>query len=439
MPSLFPTPRRQRDARGRIALPFGDWLLRRPWFPEALQWPLLAVGVAALLLSFRPAVRSELNPGAALVWQLWWAVLPFLLLLTARFWCAVCPFATLASLRQKLSPLAPSPIPSLLRRVGPWLAAVGVAVLGLLFLALPLENNGPGTGVLLAAVAFGAFTCSTLWEGRGWCRYLCPVGLMAGLYSRLAWLRLEAEVRSHEGVLSIGRLCPLSTSPYSPTRVRDCVLCGGCLRGHPGERITLSFGPPPYDPLALSRAEAVATSLLMGLLLVDAFRMTPLYTRYMSWAISRTMLDYEAAMLVGTVGLMGGLIVAQAVVASLAASNGGWGVSFVRVSAALLPLALATHLGLSAQHLTAAGDVLRNLVAELGLLDPGHMPPADAYFVLWPLKLLQGSFLLAAGVVSLRLVRVDGDTVGRYVVRGVAALLLLTLLWVFGQPMSASC
>ncbi|MGE5619190.1 MAG: 4Fe-4S binding protein [Sphingomonadaceae bacterium] len=167
-------------------------LLRWPWFPLIPQATLLAAATAVVVLALRPPQRSEMNLGAALVWQLWWTLLPFFILLTARLWCAVCPFSALGDLAQRLRrPALPLP-PARLRAVGPWIAALGLAIMGFLFLLLSLESSGPFTALLLLALASGALVSSLLWRGRAWCRYLCPLGLMAGLYSRLAWLRLSA-------------------------------------------------------------------------------------------------------------------------------------------------------------------------------------------------------------------------------------------------------
>jgi len=42
------------------------------------------------------------NAGTALMWVLWWPILPLVYVVFGRFWCAVCPFAALSDLVQKL-------------------------------------------------------------------------------------------------------------------------------------------------------------------------------------------------------------------------------------------------------------------------------------------------------------------------------------------------
>ncbi len=421
--------RRTTVSTGRLL----EGLLRWRWFPEALQLPLLAAGLVALLLAPRTPRHSEMNVGAALIWQLWWPLLPFLLLPLARMWCALCPFATLQQLIQRLRPRTLPPPPSRLRRLGPWIATLGLALLGFLFLLLSLEASGQSTAGLLVAFALGAAATATLWDGRGWCRYLCPIGLMLGLYSRLAWLRLEPLGEKGRKVAAAGaRSCPTFTSPVAPRRSHDCVVCAGCLRVPGGEAVAVRTGRPALMEHPLARPEAVAVSLLMGLLLADALRMTPAYLRYMAWAVPRLHGSYEAAMALGIVAVMSALLAAQTALAFRSSGRRAFWSRFACLSMAILPLALATQLALSTQHLLVAGEVIRNVAAEVGIAAPGHMPPEDAYGTLWSVKGLQWA-MLAAGVAA------SAYLMGRRQPSLMSACVGVALLAIFAMPMSVTC
>jgi polyferredoxin len=411
-------------------------LLRWRHFPSVLQSPLLLIAAVAVPLAFRPVQRSEMNSGAALVWQVWWAILPFAVLLTGRGWCAICPFGALGSAAQRFRP-ATSRLPgSSVRRVGPWLATGSLAAMGFLFLLLSMESNGPLTGALLLAFSLCAVATALLWSGRVWCRYLCPVGLMIGLYSRLAWLKLE--VSPGKSVNTAAVSCPLFTSPASSRRSQDCVLCGECLKAPSGESVALRLGAPSLSEKVLRLSEAVAVSVLFGLMVVDALRMVPLYLRYMVWAVPRMGGDYERAMALG-IGLVVTAVLLGQLLLVLAMGRGRLSRKlFSHVSLALLPLVVAAQLGHSLQHLMAVGEVVRNLGSELGLLAPGHMPPSDAYVFLWPLKLVQWAILLIGAVVSLRVAR-DGSDRGGFLPSVVFGGLSLFFLAVFSSPMSVTC
>jgi hypothetical protein len=377
-----------------------------------------------------------MNLGAALVWQVWWALLPLLILLTARAWCAVCPFPVLGDAVQRLSPLSPG-APSLrLRRAAPWLSAAALGVLGFLFLLSGLETNGPMTASLLLAFALAAAAAGALWRRRVWCRYLCPVGLMTALYSRLSWLRLEP-TGDRQTAASGSLVCTFLTSPVSERVRQDCALCGACMRAPGGASIGVRVRTPSLDRPPLALPEALAVSLLLGLLLVDAVRMTPLYLRYMAWGVSRAGLEYDVTVALGIGGVVAALLAAQLLLVAASGPLRQLWSRWAHQSMALLPLVLAAQLALSAQHLIALPEVLRNVGAELRLLEPGHMPPADAYAVLWPLKLLQVALLLAAIAISLGAFR--RKPAGYRLSLAVVAVPATALLFTFAQPMSVSC
>ena len=89
---------------------------------------------------------------------------------------------------------------------------------------------------------------SLLFEKRFWCRYLCPVGGMNGLFAKLAITELRAQVGTcsgscssygcfkggpavGEGLATPG--CPLATHPAHLADNRNCVLCLTCAKACP--------------------------------------------------------------------------------------------------------------------------------------------------------------------------------------------------------------
>jgi len=419
---------------------FSSWVnavFRWRLYPSALRYPILAVTAFVVVLSFVPPRHSEMNVGAALVWQVWWALLPFFVLLTARTWCAVCPFPAAGDLiRQALRSRRPTP-PAVVRRVGPWLAVGMLALFGFGFLLLALETSGPKTGVLLLLFATATVAFALPWRGQAWCRFACPVGLLLGLYSRLAWLRLGVGGNIHEAAAAGARACPVFTSPVSSRRSHDCVVCSACAKAPGGESVSVSVGRPSLVGQRLAPAEAVGVSVLLGLLLADAIRMVPLYLSYVSTVVSKLHWSYEIAITVGVLGTVTLTLLVQTGIALVGGKKTFWD-RYISLGLALLPIVLAAQLALSSQHLLAFGEVVRNLGAEFELLAPGHMPPADAYVVVWPAKLLQFGFIVLGTVVASRFMPPAGTPWRRLQVGTVAAA-ALALLAVFAQPMSIAC
>jgi hypothetical protein len=262
------------------------------------------------------------------------------------------------------------------------------------------------------------------------------VGLMTALYSRLSWLRL-GPTGDPKAAAAGGLVCPQLTSPVSGRVRSDCVFCGACMKAPGGGSIAVRSQKPSLGAPALTAPEALAVSLLLGLMLVDAVRMTPLYLRYMAWAVSEAGLEYDMALALGMGGFIAVPLIGQSLLAGASGHARQFWVRWSHQSMALLPLVLAAHLALSAQHLVALPEVLRNLGAELRLLEPGHMPPADVYAVLWPLKLLQVALLVAAIAISLDASR--RTAAGRGAVIAAPAAATAVLIFTFAQPMSAAC
>jgi hypothetical protein len=181
----------------------------------------------------------------------------------------------------------------------------------------------------------------------------------------------------------------------------------------------------------------VAVSLLGALLLVDVVRMTPLYLVYMARVVPALRGNYELAMVLGMVGAVVLLLGIQSLLALSARGRQGFPSTFASLSAALLPVAFGIQLGLSAQHLLIVGEVARNLGAEMTLVEPGHIPPIDAYSWLWPVKMIQASLLAAGGWAAWRFLR-QPRGVRSMGAAGVMAFELLVIA-LFAQPMSVTC
>ena len=122
-----------------------------------------------------------------------------------------------------------------------------------------LENTAWLSSCLLLLITAGAVIGSLRFEKRFWCRYLCPVGGMNGLFAKLSILELRAQVGTcsgscstygcfkggpahGEGLATAG--CPLGTHPAHLSNNRNCVLCMSCAQACPHRSVQLSLRPP---------------------------------------------------------------------------------------------------------------------------------------------------------------------------------------------------
>src|SRR5471030_929356 len=166
-------------------------VLRSRWYPGVFQIPIAAVfGLVAYELLAGPPSAHD-NAGTALMWVLWWPLLPIVYVLFGRFWCAACPFAALSDLVQKLVG-ANRPVPLFLKRYGIW-------VIDGIFLSITWADHvfgiveSPwGSGILLLLLTFSVVVSGAFFQRRTFCRYLCFLGGLYANYSRTGMVALRA-------------------------------------------------------------------------------------------------------------------------------------------------------------------------------------------------------------------------------------------------------
>ena len=239
-----------------------------------VSWLFIAVNLA---LWIGPQTRAD-NSVMKLFWGWWWPLILLTFPLVGRLWCAFCPFMVwgsiaqsskqaLASLSEQLGwgkqwlRLRPWPQQDNDRWGGPFLAA-SFALILIWEEVWNLPDTAWLSSCLLLLITAGAVVCSLLFEKRFWCRYLCPIGGMNGLFAKLSILELRAQSgtcagscssyacfkggpKEGEGMATAG--CPLGTHPAHLRDNRNCVLCMSCAQACPHRSVQLRLRPPAAD------------------------------------------------------------------------------------------------------------------------------------------------------------------------------------------------
>ena len=263
---MFWTEQRKEQAR------FDLWRWKpqlRGWMRAPKLWDGLLFGLVSwlfvvvnLVLWLGPQDRAA-NPMLNLFWAWWWPLILLSYPLVGRLWCAICPFMVWGQIAQKLTPWRKKSWPhGDMDRWGAPALAAGFAVILLWEEVWNLENTAWLSSCLLLLITAGAVVGSLLFEKRFWCRYLCPVGGMNGLFAKLSILELRAEsgtcsgscssyacfkggAADGEGLETNG--CPLGSHPAHLSDNRNCVLCMSCVQACPNRSPQLRLRPPAAD------------------------------------------------------------------------------------------------------------------------------------------------------------------------------------------------
>jgi polyferredoxin len=231
-----------------------------------------------------PQNRQE-NFTLNLFWAWWWPLILIGFPFVGRLWCAVCPFMIYGEVTQKLSLwLWPRQLKRWPRQSaekwGGWFLFGLFALIFLWEELWDLENTAYLSACLLLLITAGAMIFSAIFERRFWCRYLCPIGGMNGLFAKLSMTELRAQQgtcsaecttyqcykggpQKGEGLETTG--CPLYSHPAQLQDNRDCVLCMTCLKACPHRSVEVNLRPPGIElwTTHLPRTYEVALLLLL--------------------------------------------------------------------------------------------------------------------------------------------------------------------------------
>ena len=445
----------QKQQRFRFNLLCGYNRFRKfllsPWWPTRINygftsWVYLLVLVA---LFFGPQTRDT-NVALNLFWAWWWPLVLISFPFVGRLWCAVCPFMIYGEITQKLSLwLWPRKLKTWPRQWaeqwGGWILYGGFALILLWEELWNLENVAYLSGWLLVIITAGAMICSALFERRFWCRYLCPIGGMNGLFAKLSMTELRAQkgicsatcntYHCYKGGPAEGEGqetggCPVYSHPAKLSDNRNCVLCMTCLKACPHHSIELNIRPPAIELWTTPNGTAYEVALLLLLWGAVLLHRLPELTRLLlgSDAVLGGFVDHAiAALLALTFPAISALLSHQLVRLLNPTFKPR---PFVSLAYGYLPLVLFSNLAhYLHMGLTEAGQVIPLSLATVGL------PIGAAASFVWMahpavIAFLQGSCILAGVVLSVFLTqKIARQPLLKLFPQHAVAVLLAALTW----------
>lgn len=208
---------------------------------------LVVIGVPVLLPD--PPAESGIlsNPTLFLKYLLWgiWFPLVFLSVIAlGRIWCGVlCPMGAASEFANRIG--LKRPIPA-------WIKWEGTPALSFIIMTLygqtigvrdhPEAAAGLFGGTMLLAIAIGGIYGR---NKRVWCRHLCPIGRVLGLYSRLGAVQFTPKVRLAGGDAYTERgVCPTMIDLPRKCESRHCIECFRCVQPKAAGSVRLDLRRP---------------------------------------------------------------------------------------------------------------------------------------------------------------------------------------------------
>ncbi|EDX77333.1 Sigma-54 interaction domain family [Coleofasciculus chthonoplastes PCC 7420] len=285
---LWPSQSKKKQFRFNLlnAYPQLRRFLRSDWWPDRINYGFtLSLFALVVIMGFIGPQTREENFTLNLFWAWWWPLILIGFPFVGRLWCAVCPFMIYGEVTQKLSLwLFPRQLKPWSRQLaetwGGWFLFGLFALIFLWEELWDLENTAYLSACLLLLITAGAMIFSAIFERRFWCRYLCPIGGMNGLFAKLSMTELRAQQgtcsaecstyqcykggpQKGEGMETNG--CPLYSHPAQLQDNRDCVLCMTCLKACPHRSVEVNLRPPGIElwTTHIPRSYEVALLLLL--------------------------------------------------------------------------------------------------------------------------------------------------------------------------------
>jgi len=457
-----------------LAIPWLRRLLTAPALQPSMQIPLLLLMVIVIFLGLSDVQEGGVNVATKLTWTIWWAGIIFTFFLVGRAWCLACPFGALNEWASRIAaPVRRLPKP--FRNI--WWATGMFVLLTWADEQLGVVRSPSVTAWIVIFFAGLAVAIGIFYERRSFCRYLCPIGGLIGIYSMTAPVELRTRDRSvcaadrekscYRGSAQ-ARGCPMFEFPATMDRNTYCTFCVECVKGCGHDNLLLrlrAFGKDLWASGRRALDESYLAVMLVGLTLLVTAGMLSAWPGWIE-ALSRLLPSFVRSTvkpvtylsIVESVILLGGalaavplLVLGGAALSDRMAGDKGLGTrrTFVVFGYMFVPIGLAMHLAHNVGHLLIEGGgivpVVQRAVAiytpfSLGTPDWQPMPLAPESVVgVLQMGLLVGFFvvsLVAGHLLALR-VYPDPRAASRALLPMAALALLFTVAGIvlLNQPM----
>ncbi len=223
------------------------------------------------------------------IWTIWFPLVFLSVIFTGRSWCGLlCPMGAASEWMNRIGRKRPVP---------GWVEWPGTPIVSFLLVTIWGQLLGVRDHAEAIAWVFGATLLAAMATGflfgrykRVWCRHLCPIGLMLGVFSRLGMVTFTPK-RPKMGPEQITdkTACPTRIALPYKKESRHCIACYRCVSPNAKGGLSLMLRKPGTEIAAIGKcnpnlAETLFLFLGTGLSLGGFMWQTlPSYVRLRQW------------------------------------------------------------------------------------------------------------------------------------------------------------
>lgn len=214
------------------------------------------------------------------MWGLWFPLIFLSVIFTGRSWCGLlCPMGAASEWANKKG---------LQRAIPAWVRWEGTPIVSFLLITILGQTVGVRDHPEAMAEVFGGTMLLAILVGfvygkkkRAWCRHMCPIGLLLGVFSRIGMVQFAPKrPRAGGDRFTEKTVCPTMIDIPRKEESRHCIECFRCVqpkaRGglfmrlrHPGREIERirSHNPNPFEIWFLFLGTGIALGGFLWLVL----------------------------------------------------------------------------------------------------------------------------------------------------------------------------